>query len=810
MKKSPNSSNFGKNLEQEKNIFVDENRLFFNLSNLDITDCALFYFDENKCFFKPLNQKATGLLKNWNDKQLEVLLKKNRKRKVFSFCPGSKGSIYKFYRLSIYPLPLEKDETNPCESAENDCCIFVCTKDIGSDELLRIQNFFVKYVLNKIYLLTELFNSYLLTTRQNQKKYSEKGKKQFSTEFMNDIFSGFSSIGELIFSGFRIFPELKNQPEKGKIFAKKSSQNKFFASIKERLLTISRIKNQDFSFKYNRKHKEKSDLKLSFEVQCLIEELLYTFIHASSNSATFSCEVITKADEIKLYVISNRMSIEGAYLQKLVNYKIETAPSRPGLARNLFILFQLFQELGIKITLNRSSTLGLQLSALINLNHESSLENGFNDCLHKIRESIEQQGKSRKRKMEPEPESGFSSVKATRLQKSFLPSRFPKFPGCYARAKLLSSGRCGGDFFNFWEVSENCLLIFLGNIGSQNIYSSLLIAIINSLIAEMVVMDFKAIQILQELDHKIKDFLNPLDEDRISANVMLYDSEKRKLSLAMAGKSRVHFRLKKEGRMERSNGVIGKTSDYLGQKQAPDFFTGEIQVSEGDLFVASSKGVIELLELLNKKRKKIRKLKKVNYTDFDIPDVSGHPTEHLVSTLLQKLKTDATEYGIEPKTISAEDLAFATLQITDPYTFSYEIPSRLEFIHEVTSIVLRYADRYGLDSQSIYHLKLAVHEAVVNAIEHGNKFDLQKVVNVDFHLTPKKFVIRIRDQGNGFLQNQVANPVEPENIWREGGRGIFLIKQLMDEYFFNSTGNEITLVKFLDSSLESKGGVKTF
>jgi serine/threonine-protein kinase RsbW len=106
----------------------------------------------------------------------------------------------------------------------------------------------------------------------------------------------------------------------------------------------------------------------------------------------------------------------------------------------------------------------------------------------------------------------------------------------------------------------------------------------------------------------------------------------------------------------------------------------------------------------------------------------------------------------------------------------------LDFVQVVSDHVSRAA---GLDEDALHWVGVAIRECVVNAIKHGNQSDVSKHVFVEFetdeHAEVPELIIRVRDQGEGFDPELVANPLDPENILKSTGRGIFLIRSFMDE-----------------------------
>jgi serine/threonine-protein kinase RsbW len=133
---------------------------------------------------------------------------------------------------------------------------------------------------------------------------------------------------------------------------------------------------------------------------------------------------------------------------------------------------------------------------------------------------------------------------------------------------------------------------------------------------------------------------------------------------------------------------------------------------------------------------------------------------------------------------------------------------RLEFnsVFEMVDFVQIVSDHMGrsvgLDEDSLHWVGVAIRESVINAIKHGNRHDAEKHVFVEFEATTADVVpelsIRVRDQGEGFDPEEVANPLAPENLLKSSGRGIFLIRNFMDDVQLQRApegGMEIRMVK---------------
>jgi serine/threonine-protein kinase RsbW len=95
----------------------------------------------------------------------------------------------------------------------------------------------------------------------------------------------------------------------------------------------------------------------------------------------------------------------------------------------------------------------------------------------------------------------------------------------------------------------------------------------------------------------------------------------------------------------------------------------------------------------------------------------------------------------------------------------------------------------------IFGIKLALEEALVNAIKHGNQLDRTKKVRIAFQVKPDRFDVQIADEGAGFDPNELPDPTAPENLERSCGRGVMLMRYYMNHVSFNARGNFVSMTK---------------
>jgi serine/threonine-protein kinase RsbW len=133
-------------------------------------------------------------------------------------------------------------------------------------------------------------------------------------------------------------------------------------------------------------------------------------------------------------------------------------------------------------------------------------------------------------------------------------------------------------------------------------------------------------------------------------------------------------------------------------------------------------------------------------------------------------------------------------------TNELKFPSRVATVAEAAAAVSQFLNRLGIGEEIAFGVDMAVREAVTNAVIHGNKLDEAKVVEVKLSNTPERFEISVHDQGSGFNPNDVPDPTKDENLLKTSGRGIFFMRNFMDEVDWSAGptgGTTVRMVKKL-------------
>jgi serine/threonine-protein kinase RsbW len=129
---------------------------------------------------------------------------------------------------------------------------------------------------------------------------------------------------------------------------------------------------------------------------------------------------------------------------------------------------------------------------------------------------------------------------------------------------------------------------------------------------------------------------------------------------------------------------------------------------------------------------------------------------------------------------------------------SVVVPGTASATRKVCEQILSEVRTYEYSQNDIFAIHLALEEAFINAIKHGNKMDPSKEIKVEYTIMPEKVDISITDEGSGFDTKIAPDPRAGDNLYKINGRGLFLIRSYMNFVGFNEAGNCIHLIKYKD------------
>lgn len=133
-----------------------------------------------------------------------------------------------------------------------------------------------------------------------------------------------------------------------------------------------------------------------------------------------------------------------------------------------------------------------------------------------------------------------------------------------------------------------------------------------------------------------------------------------------------------------------------------------------------------------------------------------------------------------------------------PITMSHTLPSTLTAYHEPMEEMISVLQDFGWNNQDVFAVRMALEESLSNAVRHGNKHDPNKLVYVDCELSPKRFFVKIRDEGPGYDPCHVPDCCADENLEVPGGRGLALMRAYMNRVELAERGTCVVMEKVLN------------
>ena len=218
-------------------------------------------------------------------------------------------------------------------------------------------------------------------------------------------------------------------------------------------------------------------------------------------------------------------------------------------------------------------------------------------------------------------------------------------------------------------------------------------------------------------------------------------------------------------------------------------------------------------------------------SDLSEAEVNGEPISelhrrHLVTPLSEQLKTPgvikAFKMGAanylrlpynhdELREIVEQTLSHKLRYDNEQDLFShvhekieFELPSDLGLMNGVLEYLQERVAKLGLIQPERSNLFIALDEAFVNAVKHGNKNDPSKVVKISAELSPHEAAFTVEDEGEGFDIQEIPDPCDPANLFRTSGRGVLLIYNIMDEVEYNAQGNRVKMIKRPEGPVEAQ------
>ena len=209
---------------------------------------------------------------------------------------------------------------------------------------------------------------------------------------------------------------------------------------------------------------------------------------------------------------------------------------------------------------------------------------------------------------------------------------------------------------------------------------------------------------------------------------------------------------------------------------------------DGEHLAAQSKDEIECLpEPENDSRSRIKAFK-ICVSDYKNDEFSEREVKDFIETILD-YKTKFVDRKESVRNLHEK--------------IEFEVPSFISLMHSILDYLLKRVEKTGIVNLESSNLFIALDEAFVNAVKHGNKFDADKLVRITADVSTEEARFTVEDEGEGFDVHAIPDPLDPENLFKTSGRGVLIIHNVMDEVKYNERGNRVEMVKKSESNLNS-------
>lgn len=144
-----------------------------------------------------------------------------------------------------------------------------------------------------------------------------------------------------------------------------------------------------------------------------------------------------------------------------------------------------------------------------------------------------------------------------------------------------------------------------------------------------------------------------------------------------------------------------------------------------------------------------------------------------------------------------------------PVSRSAVVESTSSAVGSVCESILSGLEANSFGEEDVFAVHLALEEAFINAVKHGNKMNASKEVKIDYLVAFDRVEVTVTDKGEGFDPNTVPDPRYGENLYKPEGRGLFLMRSYMDVVKFNERGNSVHMVKYKEGQSQTKNEDQT-
>ena len=363
---------------------------------------------------------------------------------------------------------------------------------------------------------------------------------------------------------------------------------------------------------------------------------------------------------------------------------------------------------------------------------------------------------------------------AQKLQKNRIPE-FYKQNVAAVNCKLLPADELAGDFCDVFSLGRNSVALVVGDVANKGVAASLMTFSLLSMFRNVAKTHKPPCEIMETINRSL---IAQIKEDCWFATAFYgrLNTKNGTLTYASAGHERPIWYHAETGKVE----MLEAAGYPLGLFKSFPYETREIQLQRGDRIVLYTDGVTDAADPDGNRYGHDALL---NFIDSSF----NTPAEDLTRAIVDEVERFAR--GRKQK----DDIIVTVLELQDDPWIHKSIVFNES--NDLIGEILDALNPFELDRQTAYSIRLAIDEALANAWRHGLKMRDDLPLEVSYYISDEGFLFRVKDPGEGFDHESLPDPTVEENLYKTSGRGVFLIRKMMDEVEFNDIGNEITVFK---------------
>ncbi|MEK6583785.1 MAG: SpoIIE family protein phosphatase, partial [Nitrospirota bacterium] len=368
--------------------------------------------------------------------------------------------------------------------------------------------------------------------------------------------------------------------------------------------------------------------------------------------------------------------------------------------------------------------------------------------------------------------------------------------------------KVGGDLFDIIPLKNGNVGVFISDVFGNGVPAAFLNIMLKMILRSVVEEEDKnkedtyPFKVLEKINKKIQQYIN--DGNFITALYSIIDVNNKMLYISSAGHPKAIIMRKEGNRVS----YIESRGLCLGFDSEVKYTTNAVRLYPGDRIIYYTDGLTEMKD----------KHGRILGSDGLIEVLKRCSTEVNPDALVTRLVREIDRLRSDKE--YDDDITILCLEITDSYYCNWTT-SAIDTDHVIKLLINPLHDKLCNDIRVIKKIQVAIHEALTNAINHGNlEIDSgwmyingddtmhelikkerlnnpvygNRKVTTRYQISDDRIIYHIKDDGSGFNHRNIEDPREPDNLEKFSGRGIALIKMYMDEVSFNDKGNEIRMV----------------